>query len=250
MLLCHVLRWERSFLFAHPEYVLTEDELDSFTRAVAERLTGKPTQYITGVQEFYGREFLVDADVMIPRPETEHIIEAALRYAPGCATAVDVGCGSGAIAVTLQLETGCRMLATDISSRAIGTAIRNARRLNASVMFAVCDLLSAVAPRSAELVLSNPPYVPNSDEASLQREVRDFEPHVALFGGEEGLDFYRRLAVEAPRVLRPGGWLIMELGIRQLAPVQAMLGKPDWDEQHVVHDLAGLPRTLAVRYRR
>jgi release factor glutamine methyltransferase len=247
VLLCHALGCERSYLYAHPERELRQTEGLRFEECLHERLHGKPTQYITERQEFYGRPFRVTPAVMIPRPETEHVVETALEVGRDARSVVDVGCGSGAIAVTLQLETGAEAWGADISAAALCVAAGNARRLGADVRFVQCDLASAIAGGSADLLLSNPPYVPRSEEDSLQREVRDYEPHLALFGGDSGLDFYGRLIREGTRVLRPGGWLIVELGIRQLEAVKQMLAAC-WRQTRVTDDLAGLPRVLAARY--
>src|SRR6476469_4431898 len=179
VLLAHALRRERVYLFAHPEHELQEVAWLHYGRYLHERLQGKPTQYITKRQEFYGRDFRVTPDVLIPRPETEHVVEIAMRK--GARRVVDVGTGSGALAVTLQLETGAEVWATDISPGAAAVAAGNGRALGAQVDIVVCDLTEAVAPRSMDLIVSNPPYVPLSQREGLQREVRDFEPHVALF---------------------------------------------------------------------
>ena len=205
-------------------------------------MNGKPTQYITGRQEFYGREFRVTPDVLIPRPETEHVIEAALKT--GARTILDIGTGSGAIAVTLAIETGARVIATDISTRALKVAQENAARLGAAVEFAACDLASALRGRF-DLIVSNPPYVPSTE--ALPREVRDFEPEVALYAGEDGLRVYRRLIPEASRLLNPGGWLVMELAYNSADAVRAILEQ--WSDVRVTHDLAGLPRVIAARAR-
>lgn len=247
VLLCHALRRDKSFLYAHPEHELSEVEWLHLGRYLHERLLGKPTQYITGRQEFFGRSFRVTPDVMIPRPETEHVVETALDVAREAGVIVDAGAGSGAIAITLALESAARVIATDISAAALDVAAGNARKLGAAVAFLRCDLCDALPPGCADLLASNPPYVPRSERESLQREVRDFEPHVALFGGETGLDFYERLVQEGARILRPDGWLVLELGIRQLEAVRAMLGS-GWSEIRVIDDLAGLPRVLAARY--
>jgi release factor glutamine methyltransferase len=247
VLLCHAVRQERVYLYAHPEQELREVEWLHYGRYLHQRLQGKPTQYITKRQEFYGREFRVTPDVLIPRPETEHVVEVALAVARGAARLVDVGTGSGALAVTLQIETGAAAFATDISSAAASVAAGNAARLGASVNFAVCDLLAAVADRSADLIVSNPPYVPLKHKDGLQREVRDFEPHVALFAGENGFDLYDRIVADAPRVLRPGGWLIMELGFGTHDHVAALL--ESWSELRIEPDLAGIPRVIAARKR-
>jgi release factor glutamine methyltransferase len=245
VLLSYALKCERVYLYAHPEQELREVEWLHYGRYLHERMQGKPTQYITKRQEFYGREFRVTPDVLIPRPETEHVVEVALAVARGARRMVDVGTGSGALGVTLQLETGVSAFATDISPAAAKVAAGNCGRLSAHVDFVVCDLLSGIADRSMDLIVSNPPYVPLSDKHGLQREVRDWEPHVALFAGESGCELYQRIVDDAPRVLRPGGWLVMELGFGSLNRVSALLA--GWSEVRVEPDLAGIPRVIAGR---
>lgn len=245
-LLGHALGQERAFLYAHSERELREVEWIHYGRYLHERLNGKPTQYITGRQEFYGREFRVTPDVLIPRPETELVVETALSVGRGARRIVDAGCGSGAIAITLQLETGALVVGTDISAAALAVAADNGRRLGARVDWVRCDLLSAVAAASVDMVASNPPYVPLGDRAGLQREVRDYEPEVALFAGPTGFEIYEKLVADAARALRPGGWLVLELGYTSRDRVTAMLGA-DWRDLRVVPDLAGIPRVLAAR---
>jgi len=245
VLLSHALGRERVYLYAHPEQELREVEWLHYGRYLHERLQGKPTQYITKRQEFYGREFRVTPDVLIPRPETEHVVEVALAVARNARRMVDVGTGSGALAVTLQLETGAAACGTEISPAAAAVATGNAARLGARVGFVVCDLLAGIADRSMDLIVSNPPYVPRAEEHGLQREVRDWEPHVALFAGESGFELYERIVADAPRVLCPGGWLVMELGFGSLNRVSALLA--GWNEVRVEPDLAGIPRVIAGR---
>jgi release factor glutamine methyltransferase len=187
----------------------------------------------------------VTPDVLIPRPETEHVVEVALQMARGAVRVLDVGTGSGALAVTLQLETGAEAWATDISSAAATVAAGNARRLGARVNMAICDLMEAIAAGAMDLIVCNPPYVPIAQRQGLQREVRDWEPHVALFAGETGFEIYDRVATDAPRVLRPGGWLVMELGFGSRDYVANLLS--GWQNVRIEPDLAGIPRVIAAR---
>lgn len=245
VLLAHALGRERVYLFAHPEHELSQVEWLHYGRYLHERLQGKPTQYITKRQEFYGREFRVTPDVLIPRPETEHVVETALALGGRPQRILDVGTGSGALAVTLALETGAVAFATDISAAAARVAAGNARTLGAPVGIAICDLMTSMAPRSMDLIVSNPPYVPLGQRDGLQREVREYEPHTALFAGETGFEIYDRIAADAPRVLRPGGWLVLELGFASLDYVTALLA--GWVEVRITPDLAGIPRVIAAR---
>lgn len=247
VLLAHACGQNRAWLYAHSTDELAEVSRIQYGRYLKERLDGKPTQYITRRQEFYGRDFIVGPEVLIPRPETEHVVETAIAKLGGAGGAiVDVGCGSGAIAITLALETGRRAIATDISTSALALAARNGAALKAPVDFIACDLLSAVAGGSVVLVVSNPPYVPETGKSVLQREVVEFEPHVALFGGPDGLGIYRRLIAGAVRVLRPGGWIVMEVAYNSDGPVREMLAA-SFSEIETGCDLAGLPRVVAGR---
>jgi len=240
VLLAHAVGHDRPWLIAHSTDELAEVWWIHYGRYLHQRREGKPTQYITGKQEFYGREFRVTPDVLIPRPETEHLIEAALAF--HAQDILDVGTGSGAIAITLALETNARVTATDISSAALRVAEANATRLNAQVSFLECDL---VPEGSFDLIVSNPPYVALTDKPTLQREVRDHEPELALYGGDDGLDIYRRLIPAAARVLKPGGSLVMEIGSTQAEAVGAMLSL--WSSGEVRRDLAGHNRFVIAR---
>ncbi|MGO9239352.1 MAG: peptide chain release factor N(5)-glutamine methyltransferase [Bryobacteraceae bacterium] len=277
VLLTHALHRDRVYLLTHPEHELSEMEWIHYGRFLHERLQGKPTQYITHTQEFWGRDFHVEEGVLIPRPETEHVVEAALALLPksdsagtrvgGAGTRVggagtracrvdtrvdawrilDIGTGSGILAVTLVLETKARACATEISPDALRIARANAARLGAQVDFVQCDLGAAFDDASLDLIVSNPPYIATAELATLQREVRDWEPRAALDGGADGLAVYRRLIPEAARLLRPGGWLILEIGATQAESVASLLGQ-GWKECSVIPDLAGLPRVVKVQW--
>ncbi len=244
VLLAHAMRRERAYLFAHSEQELREVEWLHYGRYLHERMRGKPTQYITGRVEFYGREFRVTPDVLIPRPETEHVVEVALEVARGARSILDVGAGSGALAITLERENGAKTCATEISPAAARIALANAKRLQSPVSIVVCDFFSAIAPASIDLMVANPPYVPLAQREGLQREVRDWEPHVALFAGETGFEAYEQIVADAPRVLRPGGWIVMELGFGSLERVATLLA--GWQDVRIVPDLAGIPRVIAA----
>ena len=244
VLLSHALQKERLYLFTHPEAELGQIAWLHYGRYLLERIKGKPTQYITKRQEFYGRDFAVSPQVLIPRPETELLVEAALKLE---GRIVDVGTGSGAIAITLSLEKRQRILAIDISATALEIAVRNARVLGANVDFVQGDLLDALAIQSMDVIVSNPPYISNNDLEEMQREVRDHEPHLALFAGPTGAEIYHLLIAGAAKALKPGGHLVLELGYDSLAAVRAMLDE-SWTEITVTNDLAGIPRVLSARH--
>jgi release factor glutamine methyltransferase len=226
---------------------------------VAQRASGVPTQYLTGKQEFWGLEFEVTPAVLIPRPETEHIIEVALdRLGPARKSEplriADVGTGSGCIAVALASELPmAQIFATDISAGALEVAQRNAARhgFSARIHFAETNLLDAFAGEAQrfDAIVSNPPYIGIADAPALQREVRAHEPKIALFAGDDGLAVYAPLIREASAALRQGGLLILELGHNSLAPVHEWLESGDWSDIHVTNDLAGIPRVISAEHR-
>ena len=250
VLLGYAIGQDRSWLFAHSDEELREVWWIHYGRYLHQRIGGKPTQYITGTQEFFGRDFRVTPDVLIPRSETENVVEASFEFVKRGDTVADIGCGSGAIAVTLNLERETKTFATDLSEAAVRIAQANARRLDADVQFAVGDLTECLAGARLDAVVTNPPYIPKTEAPTLASEVRDYEPHLALFGGEDGLDAYRRLAADLPRILKPGGWLVMELAWNAAGLVRELFrdhqGHP-WTEVEIRRDLAGLPRIFIAR---
>ena len=253
VLLMHALGCERVHLYAHPERELSDSERVHYARYLRERMSGKPTQYITGHQEFWGMDFRVSPAVMIPRPETEHLVERVVELGRTMESerppvVVDAGTGSGCIAVAVAVELPrARVVATDASGAALAVAAGNASRLSArQVRFCRCDWLSAVGAAVADLVLSNPPYIPLNQAEALQREVRDFEPRQAVLAGPEGLEIYATLLPEAARVLRPGGWAVFELGYNMADAVRSLLSA-EWDQMQFHRDLAGNLRVISAR---
>ncbi len=245
LLLGHALHCGRAYFYAHPEQELREVEWLHYGRYLDERMKGKPAQYIVRRQEFYGRDFMVSPDVLIPRPETELLVEAVLKLNPASGTIVDIGAGSGAIAVTLALELKRPVVATDFSFAALEVAKSNSLRLGADVHFLHADLCAPFADGVADIVVSNPPYVPLADRAALQREVRDWEPSLALYGGPSGMSVHERLIPEAKRVLKSGGALALEIGFGQSAAVLALVD--GWHNPQLIPDLAGIPRVVVCR---
>jgi release factor glutamine methyltransferase len=262
LLLLHVLGRDRTWIYAHPEEEVSAADDERFFALIARRAAGQPTQHLTGKQEFWGLEFEVSPDVLIPRPETEHVIEVALdRLAVRELRAgrkqtltgkglqiADVGTGSGCIAIALAKELpGSTIFATDISSAALAVGRRNAMRHNVAnqVQFLEGNLLDIVATQF-DLIASNPPYVGRREAETLMREVRDHEPQIALYGGEEGYEFYADLIAQAAAHLKPGGLLILELGHNSLPTVQPLLDVPMWTNVGVTNDLAGIPRVIAA----
>lgn len=240
----------RAWLMAHANSP-TMPEVGSEHRAlVLRRLAGEPIQYILGEAEFYGLPFRVTRDVLIPRPETEHLVEMAAALSSGFQEPriADVGTGSGAIAVALAHELRhAHVTAIDLSERALAVAANNAERNDVAgrVRFLAGDLLAPVSGETFDLVVSNPPYVPERDRASLTVEVRDYEPGLALFAGEDGLTVYRRLIPQAFAVLVPGGWLVMEIGFGQSEDVAALLAGEGFRNVGITPDLQGIPRVAS-----
>jgi release factor glutamine methyltransferase len=259
-LVAFVLDRDRSFIVSHAEDSIGEEPAARLSVYLDRRAQGEPLQYITGHQEFYGLDFEVNSDVLIPRPETELLIERALRLVAGREAApliCDVGTGSGCIVITLLHELcefpDARAVAVDISPAALAVAKRNAAShgLNERVDFVMSDCFASLdqddpTQSAFDLIVSNPPYVEEPSVAGLQREVRDFEPRVALLAGEDGLTVIRRLLFEAPRFLKTGGYLLFEIGFTQSKKVKQLIDRRRWKLLDVHTDLQGIPRTVAL----
>lgn len=239
---------DRAFLLTHPEAELTPDQQATYEGWLTRRARNEPVQYITDEQEFYSLPLRVTRDVLIPRPETEHLVEAALAHAPKDAPVriADVGTGSGAIAIALAHELPLAfVLALDCSLPALEVARENAVRHGVAgrVLFQESDLLTNMAQEQFDLIVSNPPYVP--EEEILEPQVRDYEPHTALFAGPDGLKIYRRLIPQAWEALRPEGWLLMEIGHGQRDALAELLRA--WSGVDFLTDLQGIPRVAMAR---
>jgi release factor glutamine methyltransferase len=251
-LLRHQLGRDRAWLLAHGDDAADSADAAAFAEIVGRRLAGEPIQYITGSAEFYGLPFAVTPGVLIPRPETEHLVEAVLRLAAQfpAPRIADIGTGSGAIAVALAHSLRqAQITATDLSPQAMGIARKNAFQngvLN-RIEFLEGDLFAPLAGQRFDIVASNPPYVPLADSPSLSVEVREFEPHSALFAGEDGLDFYRRLIPAAHEHLVPGGWLVLEIGYGQQPAIQQLLAQSGYGEIHFVPDYQRTSRVACGR---
>lgn len=260
LIMMSVLECDRTYLYTHAENELPASKTIRYFELISERAAGKPTQYITGHQEFWGLDFDVSPDVLIPRPETEHLIEAVIELAAkrgshkdGPLRVVDVGTGSGCIPVALASEfPGEEIFATDISPAALRMAARNSARhgFAARVRFVETDMLAYFLRPEYEatfdFVVSNPPYVARAELDQLQREVRDYEPRLALGGLERGDEAYRQLFAQAFRLLKPGGAVIVEIGYNKREQVLPLLDS-GWTEIEVRPDLAGIPRVVSAR---
>jgi release factor glutamine methyltransferase len=251
LLLLHTLKIPRITLVAHPDRELTPGLRIAYENNVARRLHHEPIQYITGQQEFYGLDFHVTPAVLIPRPETEHLVEAILQKLPRDKSLkiLDVGTGSGILAVTLALHLpNAEVTAIDISADALHVARRNAEAHDVGhrIQFLCSDLLAAVSGDLFDAIVSNPPYVPESDRLTLHPQVRDHEPSTALFAGESGLDIYRRLIPQAYKTLKPGGLLALEIGHGQRDLIAQLLA--DWYDVTFLDDLQQIPR-VALSHR-
>ena len=274
LLLMHAVGRDRTWLYSHPEVALEAAIVEKYSTLLTRRAAGEPTQYLTGKQEFWGLEFEVNPEVLIPRPETEHVVEVALARlqlhtgnlglrtpnAKARPRIVDVGTGSGCIAVALATELPhAEIVATDISYPALEVARRNAVRqgVAARIRLIASDLLQALfcpsrttrhLPPLFDLIVSNPPYVAHHEAETLPREVHDHEPHSALFGGAAGTEIYALLIEQSASALLPGGILVLELGYDSTAHVHSLLASnPRWTAIDITNDLAGIPRVVSAK---
>jgi release factor glutamine methyltransferase len=250
LLLLYVIGRDRAFLLTHPEEPPTEEQFTRYRQLLDRRKRFEPIQYITGEREFYGLRFAVTPDVLIPRPETEHLVEAALERIPhGLPYRIaDVGTGSGAIAVALAVaRPSVSITAVDISPAALEVARNNAgaHGVASRIAFNKADLLAGIAAGSFEMVVSNPPYIADAERESLNAEVRDYEPSSALFAGPTGLELYERLIPQAAQALRPDGWLLLEIGAGQDAALRRLLA--GWADVDFAADLQDIPRVAMAR---
>ena len=255
-LLMFALGVNRAYLYTYPERELTSEERARYDDSLAQRTAGMPSQYITGHQEFWGLDFIVSPAVLIPRPETEHLVETVLELARGMPAPriVDVGTGSGCIAIALahELKT-VEVYAVDLSADALEIARANAARLqlDGKVRFLRSDVLEALAGvHNFDFVVSNPPYVGKNEVDKVQRSVFEFEPRMAVFSGESGLDVIRPLIEQSHKALKSDGWLTMEIGYSMRDMVLELLDPTMWDDARVVPDLQGIPRVVAAQKRK
>jgi len=253
VLLMFVLGVHRAYLYAHPERELTQEEEARYSDVLGQRATGMPSQYITGHQEFWGLDFVVSPAVLIPRPETEHLVETVLELAREVPRRkiVDVGTGSGCVALALAHELkNAEVYAVDASPEALEIARANRARLqlDGRVRFLHSNVLQSLAEvRDFDFVVSNPPYVGFDEADKVQKSVRDFEPRIAVFAGERGLDVIGPLVVQAHTTLKPGGWLAVEIGYSMRDAVLNLLSPTMWEDVRVVPDLQGIPRVVAAK---
>ena len=250
VLVAHLLGVDRAYLAAHPMRVLTESEDARIDSAVARRSMGHPVAYIVGTREFYSRDFAVGPGVLIPRPETETLVEAALSRLPAGGSCLDLGTGSGVVGITIACERpDARIACTDISSEALALARANAQSLGCAdrAAFLASRWYEALGGKRFDIIVSNPPYVAASDPHLAQGDLR-FEPPAALTDGSaDGLDSIRAIVAGAQRHLEPGGWLLFEHGYDQAASAAAILERSGFDERVSIMDLAGIPRVAGGR---
>jgi release factor glutamine methyltransferase len=239
-----------SFLRGHPEYLLTEQEASFFEELVGRRCSREPFQHIVEQQEFYGFDFLVNKDVLVPRPETELLVETALQICGNMPNVeiLEIGTGSGCISVSLRKHlVSAKLLATDISEAALRVARLNAKSNLVDIEFIESDLFSRVPEKEFDLIISNPPYIPSADIQNLEPEVRNFDPLNALTDGVDGLSIIKRIAAGAKDFLKPGGHLMFEFGYGQSDDVVTILKSESWQVVELREDLRSIPRIVVAK---
>lgn len=251
-LLMLALQKDRTFLIARSDYELNDEEKKRFQEFLNRRAAREPLQYIRGEQEFYGLNFALTPDVLIPRPETELIVENALEILREIRNPrfCEIGTGSGCISIALLHEIkAARAVGLDISEKALAVTRRNAERHDVSerLELKISDVFERLPDEKFDLIISNPPYVPGDDIAALQAEVRDFEPLVALTDGADGFSIIEKIIGGAPRFLKPGAFLLMEIGFNQAAKVSAMFDREIWQSLEIFPDLQGIPRMVRAQ---
>lgn len=251
-LLRHATRRDRTFLVAHSEYELTDAERQTFDSHIERRQSREPFQHIVGVQEFYGLNFIVSPDVLIPRPETELLVETAINLFGKIkdVSFCEIGVGSGCIAVSILHELpSAQVHGLDISEKALDIARINAvnNGVSGRLTLSISDVFAAVDDKKFDAIVSNPPYISAADFAELQPEVRDFDPRIALTDGKAGLSIICRIVSDAPKYLDSGGYLLLEIGIGQAGEVRKMFVNDVWEMVNIVSDLQGIPRTVKAR---
>ncbi|HEX3030216.1 MAG TPA: peptide chain release factor N(5)-glutamine methyltransferase [Clostridia bacterium] len=260
VMLCSVLKCDKAFLYSHNDHCMTREEFDFYIEQINQRASGKPLQYLTGHQEFMSLDFIVTPDVLIPRQDTEILVETVINFAQNLLNSrlpiakstspelkiLDIGTGSGCIAVSLaHYLKNCKVTAVDISEKALKIARLNADKAGVAdrIRFLQSNVLEQLEKDQYDIILSNPPYIPASDIKKLQIEVKDYEPIGALDGGADGLDFYCKIVSEAPGFLKPDCLLAFEVGYDQAQMVGRLMGQC-FDDIQIIKDLSGIDRVV------
>jgi len=251
-LLAFVLQKDRTFLIAHSEYELSDEETSRFQDVLERRKQREPFQYIVGKQEFYGLDFFVTKDVLIPRPETELIVESAIEILQNKENSrfLEIGVGSGCISVSILYQNRtATATGLDISENALQIALRNSQnhKVSERLELKISDVFAELEAEKFDLIVSNPPYIPSEDFDELQLEVRDFEPQIALTDGKDGLSIVEKIIKDAPKFLKSEGFLLMEIGIDQSNAVREMFSTEIWNHVEFINDLQNIPRMLKAR---